>query len=280
MHERVRVVRACRGKDAVMASYAGAHAQKMKEPGAIRCEEPRLKIKMKKGVSFRAPVATKEIEKGIAAKVMNDAGRDINLAEMIGGKSVAMDEAARELFGGGKAIRFLDQGGIQLDPGQLDSLRRKRAVGGEPADVVADAAAHIDDAKGAGESAGADGSDYRLQHFSYARAVVELLGEALHFPVNGEEEAIDFERIEKTVHSRERFDSAESLMIVRFREDIEDIPFADRQALESGGIVADDEIGDLWLGGIPRGEHKARVMQGKACERIVIGQGVECGNAY
>jgi len=199
-----------------MAGNAGAHTKKVEEPGAVWCEQPRLKIEMKEGLRFRALVPAQELEKCFAAKMVDDARGNINLARMIGTEGVAMDESAREVLGGRETICFVDETGIEIDACEFDSLGRQRSVGGEPADVVTDAAADIHDAKRPGESAGTNCGDGRAENFSDAWAVVELLGKPLHFPVNGDEQAIDFAGIEESVWCGERFDSAKGLPVAIF----------------------------------------------------------------
>jgi hypothetical protein len=190
------------GEDAVMPSDSRSHTKEMEEPRAIGRKEPRLKIKMKEGMRLWTLVATEKLEKGFAAEVMDDTGGKIDLSGMIGRKCVAMDKTAGEILGGRKTIGFLDESGIEIDACQFYTLRRQRGMRGEPADVIADTAADIDDPKRTGESTGAESSDDGAKDFADPRAVVELLRKALHFPMDGDKEAIDFTRIEKTVRSR------------------------------------------------------------------------------
>ena len=110
MNESFRGVRPGSGENTIVTGHARAHAQEMKKPGTVGCKEPWLKIKMKEGMRFRPLVAAKKLQKFFTTKVMDNTGREENLAGMVGRKGVTVKEAAREMFNGGKTNGFVDQG--------------------------------------------------------------------------------------------------------------------------------------------------------------------------
>jgi hypothetical protein len=89
--------------------------------------------------------------------------------------------------------------------------------------------------------------------------VEELFGEALHFPVNGEDEAVNGLGIEKVFMGGNSSDGVDSLAIAELCESVQDEAFVDWKAFESSGIVGDDKVGDFRLRGIElQREHMGR----------------------
>jgi hypothetical protein len=69
-------------------------------------------------------------------------------------------------------------------------------VSRKPANVVVDPATDVDHAQRSRNALAADRRNHRAQQFVHPRAVVELFGEALRFPVHGHEHAVDGLRIQ------------------------------------------------------------------------------------
>ena len=65
-------------------------------------------------------------------------------------------------------------------------------------------------------------------------AVEKFLGEALLFPVNGQQESVDSKWIEESVTFEDRVYRGESFLILKFREDGEDVVLANGQAIQGG----------------------------------------------
>ena len=199
-----------------MAGNACSHTKLVKEPGAIRRQEPGLKIKVKESVSFGTLMLAEEFEERLIAEVMNHSGRSVNLARVVWGKGVAVKEEAGKILLGGKAVGFLDEAGIEIDASEFNAFAGKRGVCGEPANVVPNATTDVDDAKWAGKAAGADCGNDGTKNLMDARSVIELLGQALHFPMNSDKELVDFGLIEIAVVRGKRFHGAKRLTISVF----------------------------------------------------------------
>jgi len=89
--------------------------------------------------------------------------------------------------------------------------------------------------------------------------VEELFGDSLHFPVNGEDEAVNGLGIEKVFTGGNGSDGVDSLAIAERCESVQDEAFVDWKAFESSGIVGDDKVGDFRLRGIDlQREHMGR----------------------
>ena len=167
----------------------------------------------------------------IAAEMVEDAGRDIDLAAEIGRKGVAVKEAAGEGFNRGKASRFSDEGGVEVNAREFDSFLRQGSSGGEPANGVTDAAADVDDSDGITAASGTHSSDCGVKQLQDAMAMVELFSEALHFPMDSEHEAINGEGIKDAVAIQDSVDDAKSFAIPGCLESFADSLFGDGHAL-------------------------------------------------
>ena len=91
--------------------------------------------------------------------------------------------------------------------------------------------------------------------------VVELLGEPLHFPVNGEHQAVYGDGVEEIFFGGNGCDCAQGLFVLEAFENSQNFRFVDGQALEGFWVVLDDQVGNFRLSGIPRGEHELRVKE-------------------
>ena len=69
------------GEDAIVAGQRGTHADHVEEPGAERSESPGLKIIVNEGLRGFAIVLNEERRQVIAAKMMDEPGGDVDLAE-------------------------------------------------------------------------------------------------------------------------------------------------------------------------------------------------------
>src|SRR5256885_294983 len=116
-YERVCIVCARGGEDAVVAGGGGTHADDVEKPGAERREGPRLKIVVNESLSGLVAMLAEEGDEAVGAKMVQHSGGDINMAAEIGGKCVAVKEAARKRFLCREAIRFVDESGIQIHAG-------------------------------------------------------------------------------------------------------------------------------------------------------------------
>jgi len=131
---------------------------------------------------------------------------------------------------------------------------------GEPAKRVAYAATDVHHANRAGETTTSN-SAYDGRHGRInTGAVVELLPKTLHFPMNGDQEAVDFERIENALARGENFDGANGLPVKECSKYVQNILFAHRQPRKRMRIVAYDEVGEFRLRGIPGCKHDSRLM--------------------
>ena len=91
--------------------------------------------------------------------------------------------------------------------------------------------------------------------------VVELLGEPLHFPVDGEHQAVNSDGIEETFLCGNARDCAQRLLVLEAFENPQNFRFVDGQTLERFRVVLNDQVGNFRLSGIPRGKHKLRVKE-------------------
>lgn len=121
------------------------------------------------------------------------------------------------------------------------------------ADGVADAATDVDETKRLSVACRANGAQERREQFIDAGAVIELLGEPLHFPVNRDEETVDGGGLEKAVAGWQRFDNTKRLAIAERGERGEDIRFANGNAFERERMVLNDQVGNFGLRWIPGG---------------------------
>ena len=105
-----------------------------------------------------------------------------------------------------------------------------------------------------------------MQEFQDAVAVVELLGEALHFPVNSEHEALDGDWIEDAVLRRNLIDDADGSAISDGFEGATNFVFGNGQARERFRVVLNDQVGDFRLRWIPGREHELSVEEDRRGE--------------
>jgi hypothetical protein len=230
-----------------VAGDCGAHAQGVKEPGTIRREAPGAKVIVKEGRGVRQVVTPEQLVEGASAKVVQEAGGKIDVRDMCGGKRVAMQKTAGKIFRSSETSRFVDESGVQIHAGEFDSLRRKCGARGQPAYDIADAAADIDHAHGTLKTLRTQSRDYSAQQFGNAVAVEEFFGEALHFPMDGEQKTIDSYAIQETVVVWDCANGCNGLAILEAPECIENELFADSKTFERDRVVRDDEIRDLGL---------------------------------
>ena len=111
-----------------------------------------MEIVVKKGLRIRKAVPAQEFEKSITAEMVNNSGREIDLATVVAGKSVALNEPARKTFRGSEAVGFAHERGVQIHTDQFDALRWQRGACGKPADYVANATANVDDSQRAAKA--------------------------------------------------------------------------------------------------------------------------------
>src|SRR3974390_1259499 len=95
----VSAVWARTAENTVVFGDGGTHAKVMEEPGTERSEEGRLKIVVEERQRIRLFVAAEEFAEGLAAKVMNHAGGEVNVAGMFAGEGVTLDEVTVQPFG-------------------------------------------------------------------------------------------------------------------------------------------------------------------------------------
>ena len=91
--------------------------------------------------------------------------------------------------------------------------------------------------------------------------VVELLGEPLHFPVDGEHQSVYGDGIEEPFLCGNALDCTQRLFVLEAFENPQNFRFVDGQTLERFRVVLDDQVGNFRLSGIPRGKHELRIMQ-------------------
>ena len=138
-------------------------------------------------------------------------------------------------------------------------MRGEIGARGKPPDDIPDATTNIDDAQRARNAVGLKCVEDHGEKFEDALAVKELFREALHFPVDGEEKVVNGLGIESAVAGRNGAYGGDGLMIAESCESVEDVIFVDREAVESCGVVRDDEVGDFRLRGIEmQREHMGR----------------------
>ena len=228
----------------------------MKKPRAKRRQKPRLEIVMQERPDFRLVVPVQEFHQRIAAKVMHHAGGEIDLPGVFRGKRIAMHELARQIFRACQSSGFLDERGVQIHASQFHALLRQWRVSREPANVVADAATDVDHTQWSGDALAADRRNHRAQQFVYPRAVIELFGEPLHFPVHGHEQAVDGLRVQRPVALRKCFDGSKCLAVPEFVEHVQNLLLAHGKTFECPRIVLHDQIRNFRLRRIPCGDHK------------------------
>ena len=78
-------------------------------------------------------------------------------------------------------------------------------------------------------------------------------------PKGGQEQRVNLASIEEAVVLGQRTDHAKRLAIAKSRKNCHQLFFANGQPLECAGIVLNDQVGNLGLSGVPRGEHGSRV---------------------
>ena len=81
-----------------MAGEGGTHADDVEEPGAERRERPGLKIVVNESLSILVAMLAEEGNEVVATKMVQHSGGDINMTAEIGGKCVAVKEAAGKRF--------------------------------------------------------------------------------------------------------------------------------------------------------------------------------------
>jgi hypothetical protein len=140
-------------------------------------------------------------------------------------------------------------------------LCRERSARREPANYVANSTADVDDSYRSAKTFRTQRGNKRVKQLANAVAVEKFLGEALHFPVNGQQESVDGKWIEKSVTFGDRVYCLESFLILKFREDGQDVVLANGQAIEGGRVMVDDEVGNFGLLWNQAGEHKARLAK-------------------
>ena len=91
--------------------------------------------------------------------------------------------------------------------------------------------------------------------------VIELLGEPLHFPVDGEHQSVNCDGIEETLFGGNALNCTQRLFVLEAFENHQNFQFVDGQTLERFRVVLNDQVGNFRLSGIPRGEHELRVKE-------------------
>jgi hypothetical protein len=123
--------------------------------------------------------------------MVDDSSGKIDLRGSFAGESVARDKAARKIFRRGKAASFADEGGVQVHANQFDTLRGKRSACREPANYVANSAAHVDDAYRSAKTLRTKRGNKWHKQLANPVAMEKFLGQALHFPMDGQQELVD-----------------------------------------------------------------------------------------
>jgi hypothetical protein len=212
----------------------------MKEPGTKGSEKPRLKIEVKERLHVRLVVPAEEFKERGAAEMVNHAGGKKYVAGGFRGKGVLLEKLAWQALGGRKAVRFRYQDGVEIHAEQFNVVVGERNIGGQPASGVADATSDIGDAQGIANTGLANRGEDAAKKLPDTMTVIELLGQALHFPVNGEKQRVDSAIVKNTGFFRQGVDRAQCLAIVKSVENFEELLFADGQALVRVRIVLND----------------------------------------
>jgi len=92
-------------------------------------------------------------------------------------------------------------------------------------------------------------------------AVVELFGQTLHFPVDGEHQAVYCDGVENSVARRNLINDTDGFAISYSFEDVTNFLFGDGQALQRFRVMLDDQIGNFGLSWIPGWEHALRLEE-------------------
>lgn len=159
-----------------------------------------------------------------------------------------MDEAAGQPFGPGQPVRFVDQGGVEVDPDEFD-VRAERDGGREPADQIAEPAADVDQPQRPGVTARADRGEQRAQHVRQALADAQLLAEPLQFGVHADHQPVHGDRVENAVRAgRQRGDDTGRAPVTTLDEPPHHGGPADRQPRSAGRIRVGDQVGYLKVG--------------------------------
>ena len=86
-------------------------------------------------------------------------------------------------------------------------------------------------------------------------AVVELFGQTLHFPMNGEHQAVNGERVENSVPRGNLINDTNRLVISHGFKNVTIFLFGNGQAFQRFRVMLDDQVGNFRLGRIPGWEH-------------------------
>jgi len=238
--ERAGIVGPGGGKDAIVTRNGGAHTEIVEEPRTEGSQKPRLKIEVKERLRFGLLMAAKELREGRAAEMMNHAGGQKYVAGAFRRKGVLLQKAAGQAFGGGQTISFRYQRGVEIQADQFNVVISQGNIGGEPPYGIANAASHVGDAQCSANASLTNGSDDAAKKFPYAMTVIELFGQTLHLPMDGEEQRVDGSIVENAGGFGQSLNRAQCLAIVKSRKDFEELLFADGQALVCLRIVLND----------------------------------------
>lgn len=203
------------GKHSVVAGDCRSHAEIVEKHGSEGGQQGGAKIKMQERLRSSLLVPAKKLEKRIAAEMMNDSGGQKDVSGVLFGKSIAVNELAQQVFGGCQAAGLANKSGIEIHADQFDVVLREGNVRGEPACRIARAAADVRDAQSVLPPSLPNGSDHTAEKFPDAASMIKLLGKALHFPVDRQEQRVNGTRIKNAVALRKRLDHPQRLAIAK-----------------------------------------------------------------
>src|SRR5579859_1352689 len=98
-----------------------------------------------------------------------------------------MKKPAGQVLSSGQTVGFRYQSGIEIHAHHFDVVLRKRNIRGEPARGVTDAAPYIGNTQSVANASLPNGGDHAAKKSPDTMTVIELLGQTLHLPVDGEQ---------------------------------------------------------------------------------------------
>ena len=187
-----------RGPVAVELRERLAHARGVKDPRAERRDEARPDVDVDERAHVQALVLREHGGEVLAAKVVDDAGRDHDVGGLGERERVPRDEPARQALGFGEPARGPDEREVVVRADELDALA-ERTARRRPAQDVADAAAEVDDAHRARAIGAAHERDHRREQRAHRGADAKLLVQPLQLEVRAHEDAVDRGGVERAV---------------------------------------------------------------------------------
>jgi len=97
--------------------------------------------------------------------------------------------------------------------------------------------------------------------------VVELLSQALHFPMHGKKQPVHFLRVQQTIAVGQCPDRFHGFAIAKFGKGVQNLPLANGEPLQRVRIVLNNQVRDFRLRWTPRRKHFLSVPRTKSNEK-------------